>query len=226
MNKPNLLPVTYNQVALQRDRLPVNYVAAKQAISECAKIDECKTWADKALAIEAYAKQANDETLEKDARRIRARAVERSGELLREIEAPKGRPRNRAGGGPIFQTRAETVKSAGLSPRQAKEMLRVANVPKAQRDALIESDDPPTIRTLAELGTKKNVVDLCGRDPEDFKVATRLMGAVRQFKGELSRVDFKAAERGMNIREKKILLAETEDVLDRLGELCDGLQLE
>jgi hypothetical protein len=62
-----------------------------------ARIDECKTWADKteALASASCAKQANDNELRKMADRIQGRAVRRSGELLQEIEGARGAtPRN------------------------------------------------------------------------------------------------------------------------------------
>ena len=76
---------------LPEARLPVSYEAARTALANCAQVDECKDWADKALALASYAKQANDETLFKMATRIRARAIQREGELLKEIEAQSGR---------------------------------------------------------------------------------------------------------------------------------------
>ena len=38
-------------LAVQSDILPVNYTAAKAALAECERIDECKSWSDKALAL-------------------------------------------------------------------------------------------------------------------------------------------------------------------------------
>ena len=67
---------------------PVQPAAPQQlALSRCAKMDECKSWADKAEALSSYAKQANDNTLHRLADRIQARAIRREGELLEEIEA-------------------------------------------------------------------------------------------------------------------------------------------
>jgi len=37
--------------------------AARAALAECEKIDECKTWSDKAAAIASYARQAKDDGL-------------------------------------------------------------------------------------------------------------------------------------------------------------------
>jgi hypothetical protein len=62
--------------------------------------------------------------LEHMAQRIRNRAVERGGVLLAAMEKQKGgRPKTRAGDRPSLRKAA--AKAAGLSPHQAKEMLRV-----------------------------------------------------------------------------------------------------
>ena len=71
-------------------RLPATYEAAKNALSECSRIDECKEWADKAEALASYARQAKDEQLRKMADRIQARAIRRCGELLKQIEPKQG----------------------------------------------------------------------------------------------------------------------------------------
>ena len=67
--------------------LPKSYEAAKAALANCVSIDECKDWADKAAALASYAKQANDEEMMKMVARIRARAIRRVGEFLKQIEA-------------------------------------------------------------------------------------------------------------------------------------------
>lgn len=68
----------------------VRYEAAKQAISEYKTVDEVKDFRNKALAIEAYAKQANDLDLERDAAIARVRAERKCGELLSETEKARG----------------------------------------------------------------------------------------------------------------------------------------
>ncbi len=71
--------------------LPAKYKAAKTALAECKRIDECKDWVDKSAALASYARQSNDPELEKMALRIRARASRRAGELLKEIEKGSGK---------------------------------------------------------------------------------------------------------------------------------------
>lgn len=75
------------------------YSNAKQALAEYKTVDEVKDFRDKALAIEAYAKQANDFELERDAAIARVRAERKCGELLAEMEKRKGARMN--GGGVV-----------------------------------------------------------------------------------------------------------------------------
>ena len=59
-------------------QLPQRYEAARSAIAECERIDECKDWSDKAAAMASYARQAKDDSLRVMAVRIQARAERRS----------------------------------------------------------------------------------------------------------------------------------------------------
>lgn len=126
----------------------------------------------------SYAKQANDEELMKMAVRIRDRAIRRAGELLKQIEPAKGGDRKseeyqRVGGGPLI-SRREAGEAAGMSDRQVKTAIRVANVPAADFEKQVESANPPTVTKLAEQGKKpapKPVVDLKGRDPAAFIIS-------------------------------------------------------
>lgn len=138
--------------------LPVVYVAAQQALAQCVAIDECKEWADKAAALECYARQRDDETLLNLATRIKARAVRRIGELLMEIE-PKhtGRPpENRGGTPPISRKKAAT--DAGLSDDKHKQALRIARIPEGSFNTQTDSDPPPTLVKLAEQGTRRKPI--------------------------------------------------------------------
>lgn len=68
--------------------LPARYEQARTHLAQCVEIDECQDWADKAAALASYARQADDKTLENYAMRIRARAIRRAGELLKEYDGP------------------------------------------------------------------------------------------------------------------------------------------
>lgn len=132
--------------------LPATYIKARMALTECDRLDECQSWADKAAALASYAKQAHDSTLLAMAKRIQARAVRRCGELLQQIEPAQGGDRRSKGGHAPVDSRKAAASDAGLSEHQRKQALRVANVPEPDFERAIESDTPPTVTALAARG--------------------------------------------------------------------------
>jgi len=122
----------------------VKYDAAKKAIAEYKTVDEVKDFRDKALAVEAYAKQANDMELEWDAARARVRAERKCGELLSQLE------RGKAGGSNehsvVTPDDAEKPKSeyadaldrSGISTQQSSNYQKLANVPEDEFEAAVE----------------------------------------------------------------------------------------
>jgi hypothetical protein len=182
-------------------RLPASYKAAKTAIAKCVKIDECRKWADKAAALASYAKQAKDEELLNQCTRIKARATQRCGELLKEIEPKKGgRPKTGADTDTNSSVRKKAANAAGLSRRQAVTAVRVANVPAQEFERQVESDAPPTVTELARQGTKSVPLEdvLAGRDPDDFKMAMRLLEHLTRMTEPIEEFDVAQAKRGMN----------------------------
>ncbi len=168
---PDNLPSTHSA------RLPATYEAAKSALAECSRIDECQEWANKAEALASYAKQAGDESLRKMADRIQARAIRRCGELLKQVEPAQG-ARTDLGSPP---TRSQAATEAGLSERQRKTALRVATIPEPEFTAAVDSADPPTITRLAEQGKKSRLVDLGNIPPADYARATEARATLRRF---------------------------------------------
>jgi hypothetical protein len=142
---------------ISKAKLPVSYTDAKTALARCVKVDECKDWVNRSRALASYARQAKDETLFKMAMRIQLRAVERMGVLLGQIQTEKGKRTDKPHMGTHTRStdRQQAADEAGLSKHQVDQALQVAAVPKEERDALIESDTPPTVTALAEKGTKK-----------------------------------------------------------------------
>lgn len=147
MNLPAVIPAA-------NARLPQTYESARLALSKCSQIDECQDWADKAAALASYAKQAEDDELERMATRIRSRAIARAGELLKSIAPQVGGDR-KSEGRPRPVDRTSAARDAGMSERQKKTALRVANIPKEEFEALVESPKPPTVTALAERGKKR-----------------------------------------------------------------------
>jgi hypothetical protein len=128
-------------------QLPQLYERAKNALAECERLDECAEWADKAAAIASYARQADDLELEYFARRIRARAVRRCGELLRSFDA---RGRGKSETPLVFKSRTAVAQEAGLTEHKRRTALNIANIPEDEFEAAIESKRPPGTTLLAQ----------------------------------------------------------------------------
>lgn len=178
------------QTSIANARLPQAYEAAKQALATCESVDECKGWADKAAALASYAKQADDDELEKRAMRIRARAIRRCGELLKQFDA-KGRNQHEdSKGDHTTLSQREAAEQAGITKHQQVQAVRVANVPAPQFEEQIESPRPPTISQLAVQGIKpRPLVDLKGRDPAEFNKALHYEGLFERYARDLASRD-------------------------------------
>jgi hypothetical protein len=117
----------------------IRYDAMCSAITACHKVDEAKEIRDKALAIEAYARQALNRHAERQAIEIRIRAERRVGQLLKEMEE-SGR---RQGGGrpnkkPSSGTRVSTVADLGLTYDESSKWQKLAQVPEEEFQAKLK----------------------------------------------------------------------------------------
>lgn len=148
---------------------PQVYQGAKQALAECATVDECKGWADRAAALASYAKQAADSELEDKVRAIRNRAIKRMGEILQQIEPQQGARTDQLGAAADPKlTRKQAANDAGISRRQSKDALRIASL---SEDDFAEPNDkgrPATLTELASRGTKPSTAHLRGQDPKIY----------------------------------------------------------
>lgn len=177
------VPAFVDHLDTSNARLPIVYEAAKTALANCASIDECKDWADKAQALASYARQSEDATLEKFALRIRARATRRCGELLKQFNTgPKGgRPKNTDDAVSVSQRQA--AHDAGIKERQQVTAVRVANVPAEDFDRQLDSNSPPSLTKLAEQGKAKRPDNGLPPDwdpPPGFAEATQVIGDLRR----------------------------------------------
>ncbi|MER8570636.1 hypothetical protein NKH19_00725 [Mesorhizobium sp. M1338] len=107
--------------------------------------DEPTPWnpADKAEALASYARQADDDTLLDYAMRVKARAVRRAGELLKEFDG-KGRNQFSKDGGGAPTTQRQAAEEAGMSKDQQVQAVRVANVLLDAFEAAIGGNHPAT----------------------------------------------------------------------------------
>lgn len=157
-------------------KLPATYEAARTAIAACDRVDECKTWSDKAAAMKAYAMMRDDKTMHNLALRIQLRAERRCGELLRQIEPASG-ARTDLGRAP---TRGEAAREAGLSVHQRKTALRVAAIPEVEFNRQVDSERPPTVTRLADQGRTQRV-SLPDPAAETLKAACTALDAFAKF---------------------------------------------
>jgi hypothetical protein len=176
------------QISVSRASLPRTYEAAQAALAECSQVDECKDWADKAAALASYARQSEDQELERMAQRIRARAIRRAGELLKQIEPKHGANQNiNDGTDSNVLTRKQAARDAGMSERQQFTAQRIASIPPQDFERQVESEKPPTLSQLAAQGTKprENIVDLKGRDPQEYNRALHYVADFEEAAKEL-----------------------------------------
>ncbi len=125
----------------------IKYEAACRALAECKSVDEVKTWADKAAAMQAYGRMAKDKSLEVDAAEIRIRAERRLGEMLAQQKAEGGLATGargqlsgkEAGGLAVVsndrQKDQPKLSDAGISKDLSSRAQKLAAVPEAEFEA-------------------------------------------------------------------------------------------
>jgi hypothetical protein len=133
---------------------PTRYEAAKLALAECLRVDECKDWVDKAATLQYWAQQRDDKELIDYAKRIHARAVRRCGELLKEIAPDDNGGGRRWRKRELTPSRTQAAADAGLSVHQKREALRVANVPCKDFEKAVD-EDKQSARQIAKRGRRK-----------------------------------------------------------------------
>ncbi len=118
--------------------LPAKYIAARNALAECLRVDEVKTMLNKAIALEVYALQQKDPDLISASVYIQRRAVRRIGELMTGLPKAKGTRGQLAG------------KTKGTGKGRGKAKAKVSGaVPKTAP----ETD----AKTLKDLGIDENL---------------------------------------------------------------------
>ena len=115
------------------------YDKARSALAACVSVDEVKDWADRAAAMQAYGRMANDRSLQVDAAEIRLRAERRLGEMLVAAKAAGGlNPASTLKRGPVVvahdhgEESRVTLAEAGISKDLSARAQKLAAVPDAE----------------------------------------------------------------------------------------------
>lgn len=130
----------------------MKYDAARTALAEAHRVDEAKDIRDKALALAAYARQAQDRDMVVWVTEIKLRAERRTGELLRETAAngqrrtaSNGRPAKAGSADPAFPT----LNMLKISEDQSKDWQKLAAIPEPEFEKRLANAarDPKTMTT-------------------------------------------------------------------------------
>jgi hypothetical protein len=145
------------------------------AIDQCYRVDEVKDLRDQAMALEHYARQAQNVEAERKAIEVRIRAERRAGELLKETERGNaGRPeKNSVHAEPNFSQYQESKREANISDTQAKRWQKLAEIPHVDFERKLH--DPLTKPTTTGLLHKNGEAR---QAPDD---ALWLWGQLRDF---------------------------------------------
>jgi hypothetical protein len=113
----------------------VKYDAMCRAIDAAYEVDEAKGIRDKAIALEVYARQAHNTEAERRACEIRLRAERKAGAISAKLEKAQGKRADRLPPTMGRSSKADQLRKAGVSPKQAEQWEKLAAVPTEQFNA-------------------------------------------------------------------------------------------
>lgn len=147
----------------------IRYETARAALAECRTVDEVKTIHDKAEAVRAYARMANDVQLEIDAAEIRVRAERRLGIMLHEAkkagQLARGKPPKCPDEEQLPRIRLEDV---GIDRKLSSRAQKTAGIAERAFEAMVER-----MRTDMAHGRARVSLDLAKTEDKKERRASR-----------------------------------------------------
>lgn len=131
------------------------YDEARRALAEARRVDEVKNIRDKAVAVQAYARQAKDEQLIRHATEIRVRAERRAGELLIEMAARGERQKSGQADGRRAQPSVPKLADLGVSRTQSSRWQAIARIPQEEFERKTERIARGDLDAAVEIRARK-----------------------------------------------------------------------
>lgn len=135
------------------------------AIAACIAVDEAKDIRDKALALEAYYRQARNLDAEREAANVRLRAERRVGELLKELARADTASGGNTGGNQYVAASpratppspyASALSEHGISRQTAHKFQALANIPEADFERALSGPEKPTTKGVITRSTVRD----------------------------------------------------------------------
>jgi len=118
----------------------IRYEAARQALAECKAVDEVKDIRDKAVAMQAYARQAKDTELMQNAAEIKVRAERALGEMIRQQKDTVGLNEGQLRRGSYMEPREDkpTLADVGIDKKLSMRSQQLAAMPEEHFETTVE----------------------------------------------------------------------------------------
>ena len=112
------------------------------------------------------------------------RAYRRAGELMKQFDA-RGKTDPE-----VNSSRTEVARNAGFTERQQSTAVRLANVPEDDFNKQVDSENPPTIKKLADQGKSKYADSLVyAEKPPGFANTIYFIGSCRDLAESMEKDD-------------------------------------
>ena len=201
----------------------IRYDQARKALQECVTVDEAKDMADKAAALQVYAKQHGDNEMECWVAEIKLRAKRRIGEISLELEkipredravmAHEGARRNGATCSIIPKGKREVLQDAGIGKDTAHRCEKLAKVSEEKFDEafaeLKKQNRPITYKDIEKVAAPGRTRELLSQsDQNDWRTPRKYLDAARAVLGQIDLDPASSEEANQTVLAKKFYTEE------------------